>query len=109
MKRPALCGAEDFPEAPNGRRGAMEVGPRAPRGHVEPRPPPRPNRRTFRSRNAPLGIQVTKSAGRKFIEAGEKASIDVIPLIHERVMQTEDAKEGIHSFVERRAAVFKGR
>ncbi len=59
--------------------------------------------------NAPLGIQVTKEAGLKFIEAGERAAIDVIPQIRERVLDSEDAKEGIRSFVERRAAVFKGR
>jgi len=59
--------------------------------------------------NAPLGVQVTKEAGRKFIEAGERAAIDVIPAIRGRVMQTEDAAEGIRSFVERRAAVFRGR
>ena len=28
------------------------------------------------ARNAPLGIQVTKEAGRKFIEAGEQAAVD---------------------------------
>ena len=61
------------------------------------------------ARNAPLGIQVTKEAGRKFIEAGEKAAIDVIPTIRERVMGSADAAEGIKSFVERRAAVFTGR
>jgi len=56
------------------------------------------------SRNAPLGIQVTKEAGRKFIEAGEQAAIGVVPKIRERVMNSDDAKEGIKSFVERRAA-----
>lgn len=59
--------------------------------------------------NAPLGIQVTKEAGRKFIEAGEAAAIAAIPAIRERVLKTEDAAEGIRSFVERRAARFKGR
>jgi len=59
--------------------------------------------------NAPLGIQVTKEAGRKFIEAGERAAIDVVPTIRARVMGTADAAEGIASFVERRAAVFQGR
>jgi enoyl-CoA hydratase/carnithine racemase len=59
--------------------------------------------------NAPLGIQVTKEAGLKFIEAGERAAIDIIPEIRARVMNSEDAKEGIQSFVERRAAVFQGR
>lgn len=59
--------------------------------------------------NAPLGVQVTKEAGRKYIEAGERAAIEVVPLIRDRVMDSEDAREGILSFVERRAAVFTGR
>jgi enoyl-CoA hydratase/carnithine racemase len=59
--------------------------------------------------NAPLGIQVTKEAGRRFTEAGERAAIDAVPAIRERVMGTADAAEGIRSFVERRAAVFQGR
>jgi enoyl-CoA hydratase len=59
--------------------------------------------------NAPLGVQVTKEAGRKFTEAGERAAIDVVPTIRQRVMGTADAAEGIASFVERRAAVFQGR
>ena len=58
---------------------------------------------------APLGVQVTKEAGRKFIEAGERAAIDSVPTIRQRVMGTADAAEGIASFVERRAAVFQGR
>jgi enoyl-CoA hydratase/carnithine racemase len=59
--------------------------------------------------NAPLGIQVTKEAGRHFIAAGERAAIDMLPTVRERVMDTEDAREGIQSFIERRPAVFKGR
>jgi enoyl-CoA hydratase len=59
--------------------------------------------------NAPLGIRVTKIAGRKFIEAGEQAAIDAIPGIKDQVMNSADAAEGIQSFVERRAAVFQGR
>ena len=59
--------------------------------------------------NAPLGIRVTKEAGRIFIEAGERAAIDVVPTIHERVMDTADVAEGIASFIERRTAVFQGR
>ena len=61
------------------------------------------------ARNAPLGVQVTKAAGRKFIEAGEQAAIDVLPHIRGQVMDSDDAREGIQSFVERRAAVFQGR
>ncbi|HEY5645394.1 MAG TPA: hypothetical protein VIS76_05620 [Pseudomonadales bacterium] len=59
--------------------------------------------------NAPLGIQVTKEAAREYIAAGEEAAIAAIPRIRERVMQTEDAAEGIRSFIERRQAVFTGR
>jgi enoyl-CoA hydratase/carnithine racemase len=59
--------------------------------------------------NAPLGVQVTKEAGRRFIEAGEAAAIAAVPAIRERVLNTADAAEGIRSFVERRSAVFQGR
>ncbi|MFI4933558.1 MAG: crotonase/enoyl-CoA hydratase family protein [Caulobacterales bacterium] len=59
--------------------------------------------------NAPLGIQVTKAAGREFIAAGERAAIAAGSTIREQVMNTEDAAEGIRSFVERRAAQFQGR
>ncbi|MBP6876458.1 MAG: crotonase/enoyl-CoA hydratase family protein [Phenylobacterium sp.] len=58
--------------------------------------------------NAPLGIQVTKEAALKFIEAGEVAAAAYVPQIRERVMGSADAREGIMSFVERRAAVFTG-
>lgn len=61
------------------------------------------------ARNAPLGIQVTKEAGRKFIEAGEQAAIAYVPKIRDRVLTSADAAEGIKSFVERRQAVFQGR
>lgn len=59
--------------------------------------------------NAPLGVQVTKEAGRRFIEAGEAAAIAAVPAIRQRVLNTADAAEGIRSFVERRGAVFQGR
>ena len=59
--------------------------------------------------NAPLGIQVTKKAGRAYIEQGEKAAVDILPEVRETVFGTEDQLEGIQSFMERREAVFKGR
>ncbi|HZZ90512.1 MAG TPA: enoyl-CoA hydratase-related protein [Caulobacteraceae bacterium] len=59
--------------------------------------------------NAPLGVQVTKEAGRAYVAAGEAAAVAAVPMIRDRVMQTADAAEGIRSFVERRAAVFQGR
>src|SRR5437773_7568161 len=61
------------------------------------------------AKNAPIGIQVTKEAALKYIEAGEKAAIDYIPKIKDRVFSSEDMKEGIQSFVERRSAVFRGK
>ncbi|MGY3036377.1 enoyl-CoA hydratase [Bradyrhizobium sp. USDA 4354] len=61
------------------------------------------------ARNAPLGIQVTKEAAAKYVESGEAAAIAYIPQIRGRVLGTADAKEGIQSFIERRAAVFQGR
>jgi enoyl-CoA hydratase/carnithine racemase len=61
------------------------------------------------AQNAPLGIQVTIEGGRKYTEAGEAAAIAFLPEIRERVLGTEDAQEGIQSFIERRAAEFKGR
>ena len=36
-------------------------------------------------------------------------AVAVIPDIHAQVMDTEDAREGIRSFVERREARFQGR
>ena len=61
------------------------------------------------ARNAPLGIQVTKKAGRAYIEHGERAAVDILPEVRETVFGTEDQMEGIQSFMERREAVFKGR
>jgi enoyl-CoA hydratase len=61
------------------------------------------------ARNAPLGIQVTKEAALKYVEHGEAAAIAHIPAIRDRVLNSADAREGILSFVERRAAVFQGK
>jgi enoyl-CoA hydratase/carnithine racemase len=59
--------------------------------------------------NAPLGIQVTKQAALKYIEAAERDAIDYIPKIKDRVFGSEDMMEGIQSFIERRPAVFRGK
>lgn len=61
------------------------------------------------SRNAPLGLRAMKEAALKYIQAVEAMAIAAIPAIHAAVMDTEDAKEGIRSFVERREAQFQGR
>lgn len=59
--------------------------------------------------NAPLGIQVTKEAGRQFTASGEDAAIAIVPTIRDRVLQSADAMEGIMSFIERRPAKFQGK
>jgi enoyl-CoA hydratase len=50
-----------------------------------------------------------KEAALKYIQASEAMAISAIPTIYEKVMRTEDAKEGIRSLVERRGARFQGR
>jgi enoyl-CoA hydratase/carnithine racemase len=60
-------------------------------------------------KNAPLGLRAMKEAALRYIAAGEAAAIAAIPEISARVMGTEDAAEGIRSFVERREAHFNGR
>jgi len=59
--------------------------------------------------NAPIGIRAMKEAALKFIQPGEAMAVAAIPAIHAAFMGTEDAKEGIRSFVERREAKFQGR
>ena len=61
------------------------------------------------TRNAPLGLRAMKEAALRYIAADEAAAITAIPTISARVMGTEDAQEGIRSFVERRDAHFSGR
>lgn len=58
---------------------------------------------------APIGLRATKEAAGAYIERGEAAAIGVIPRIRETVFATQDFKEGIQSFVERREANFQGR
>ncbi|HKC52746.1 MAG TPA: crotonase/enoyl-CoA hydratase family protein [Myxococcota bacterium] len=60
-------------------------------------------------KNAPLGLRAMKHAALRYIEANEAAAIAAIPAIRERVFATEDSREGILSFLERREARFSGR
>ncbi|AMG87592.1 crotonase/enoyl-CoA hydratase family protein [Bordetella bronchiseptica] len=60
-------------------------------------------------RNAPLGIRATKQAALAYLEGGEQAAIACIPEIRAKVFASEDFKEGIQSFIERRDARFQGR
>jgi enoyl-CoA hydratase/carnithine racemase len=61
------------------------------------------------SRQAPLGVQASLASARRTRSEGERAAIarllpDLVP-----IMKSEDAAEGIRSFVERREGMFKGR
>ncbi|MCP3924673.1 MAG: crotonase/enoyl-CoA hydratase family protein [Desulfobacterales bacterium] len=60
------------------------------------------------SKMAPLGVQATLASARLTKSKGDKAAIerllpDLLP-----IMKSEDFKEGIQSFIERREANFKG-
>jgi enoyl-CoA hydratase/carnithine racemase len=61
------------------------------------------------AKNAPIGLRAMKEAALRYVAAAEAAAIAAIPAIRERVLGTEDAAEGIRSFLERREARFSGR
>ena len=52
--------------------------------------------------NAPLGVQVTKAGALTYIEAGERAAIDFGKQIRAKVMNTDDAREGLAAFLGKR-------
>lgn len=58
---------------------------------------------------APIGLRATKAAALTYIHQGEQAAIAAIASIRQQVFSSEDFKEGVQSFVERRAARFQGR
>lgn len=61
------------------------------------------------ARQAPLGVAATIRNARLAQEKGyEAAAAELVPEIV-RLMKTEDAQEGVMSFMQRRAAEFKGR
>lgn len=61
------------------------------------------------SRQAPLGVQGTLANARVFEAGGAAAATEHLKGLLGRVMASEDAAEGMMSFVERREAVFKGK
>jgi enoyl-CoA hydratase len=61
------------------------------------------------SAQAPLGVRATLKSARLATAEGEEAAIDQFLPDLQMIMQSEDIKEGILSFTERRTANFKGR
>ncbi len=61
------------------------------------------------SAQAPLGVRATLKSARLAITDGEEAAIRQFLPDLQTIMQSEDIKEGIQSFIERRQANFKGR
>jgi len=58
---------------------------------------------------APLGVRSILQNSRLAEKQGEDAAKKVIYQTVSKVMKSDDMKEGLQSFIERRAAVFKGR
>ncbi len=58
---------------------------------------------------APLAVQASLAASRQALESDREAAVQHIGSHFRDITQTEDAREGVLSFVERRKAVFHGR
>ena len=64
--------------------------------------------RTIASR-APLGVRATLASAHTAVHSGPQAAIDQLPEQARALMGTEDAAEGMRSFIERRDGRFVGR
>jgi enoyl-CoA hydratase/carnithine racemase len=58
---------------------------------------------------APLAVQATKASARRYVHEGVQACIAALDPVQAQLLATEDAKEGVNSFIERRTAVFAGK
>lgn len=61
------------------------------------------------ARCAPLAVRATRAAAKKAIQGGEAAALTTLMAEARGLMETEDAAEGVRSFVERREAEFQGK
>ena len=57
---------------------------------------------------APLAVQATKASSMRFVEEGEAAAVAALGPKQAELAATDDAAEGVASFVERRKGHFKG-
>jgi enoyl-CoA hydratase len=58
---------------------------------------------------APLGVQATLASARRAVEQGERAAAVALRAEILALMKTDDAREGVQSFLERRAGKYAGR
>ena len=58
---------------------------------------------------APLGVRATKAAAREYMQHGEAAAVARIPQLSDSLLATQDFREGLASFMERRPARFQGK
>lgn len=61
------------------------------------------------AKQAPIGVQGTLANARHFEAHGQAAATTHLAGLLKTVMQSEDAAEGMQSFIERRDAVFRGK
>jgi enoyl-CoA hydratase/carnithine racemase len=58
---------------------------------------------------APLGIRATLESARQTVLEGEEAAARTLPMLVRRVIDSDDAREGLNALLEDRSPVFTGR